>query len=61
MFKKFETYLANIVRTELEKFEAAAVADAKIIENDFKAAAAKTTAEFEKIVADLKAEIAKKV
>ena len=61
MFKKIENYLRNIVKTELEKFEASAVSDAKMIENDFKAVAAKTVAEFEKLIADLKTEIAKKV
>jgi hypothetical protein len=57
MFKKIDAYLRNVVKTELDKFEAAAVADAKLIENDFKAVAAKTVAEFEKLVADFKAKV----
>jgi|HubBroStandDraft_1064217.scaffolds.fasta_scaffold832035_2 hypothetical protein len=57
MFKKIDAYLRNVVKTELDKFEAAAVADAKLIENDFKAVAAKAVAEFEKLVADFKAKV----
>ena len=54
MFKKIDAYLRNIVKTELDKFEAAAVADAKLIENDFKA----VVADARKDIADLRAELA---
>ncbi len=59
MFTKIENFFRNIVKTELEKFESAAVSDAKIIENDFKEVVAKAKADFEKIVADLKADLKK--
>lgn len=58
MFKKIDAYLRNVVKTELDKFEAAAVADAKLIENDFKAVVADVSADIKAVVADARKDIA---
>jgi hypothetical protein len=58
MFKKIDAYLRNVVKTELDKFEAAAVADAKLIENDFKAVVADVSTDIKTVVADARKDIA---